>query len=80
MLRRDASMEKVPEARSQSGGAVSHQAAERSQTARGTENMTETDREHISIREMLEKNGMDLSDSVYSDSAMVDFVVPASGT
>ena len=42
--------------------------------------MTETDREHISIREMLEKNGMDLSDSVYSDSAMVDFVVPASGT
>ena len=42
--------------------------------------MTETDREHISIREMLEKKGMDLSDSVYSDSAMVDFVVPASGT
>ena len=42
--------------------------------------MTETGRESLSIRQVLEKNGMDLSDSVYSDSAMVDFAVPASGT
>lgn len=42
--------------------------------------MTGTDRECLSIRGVLEKNGMDLSNSVYTDSAMADFVVSASGT
>ena len=42
--------------------------------------MTETDREHLSIRRVLGKRGLDLSDSVYSESVMADFVVPASGT
>ncbi|MBR2729964.1 MAG: hypothetical protein Q4C02_05630 [Eubacteriales bacterium] len=41
--------------------------------------MTDTDRESLSIRRVLEKSGMDLSDSVYEESAMADFPVSASG-
>lgn len=42
--------------------------------------MSETGRECLSIRQVLEKSGIDLSDSVYADSAMADFAVSAQGT
>lgn len=42
--------------------------------------MTRAEEECLSIRQVLEENGLDLSDSVYSDSPMADFAVPASGT